>query len=192
DAVLLAWYPGEQGGHAVADILFGKVSPSGRLPVTFYRSLSDLPAYDNYAMAGRTYRYYAGDVQYPFGYGLSYTQFEYHWARKPSMPLTTTDTLRMVVAIKNNGSINGDEVVQAYVVYPAGERMPVKELKAFSRIHVAKGDEKHVQLNIPLSELRKWDLLTSSWRIPEGNYSLEIGGHSRDVKLSFDISLAFQ
>ena len=133
DAIILAWYPGEQGGNALADILFGKVSPAGRLPVTFYQSFADVPAYDNYAMKGRTYRYFNGKVQYPFGYGLSYTSFAYEWQKMPANIRTAKDSLTFSIKVKNTGSRDGDEVVQVYVEYPQVERMPLKELKAFKR-----------------------------------------------------------
>jgi len=108
DGIVLAWYPGEQGGNALADILFGKVSPSGRLPVTFYRSLADLPSYKDYSMKGRTYRYYDGPVQYPFGYGLSYTSFAYSWEQQPKNSYAVKDTISVAVAVSNNGSMDGD------------------------------------------------------------------------------------
>jgi beta-glucosidase len=184
DAIILAWYPGEQGGKALADILFGKVSPSGRLPVTFYSSLSDLPAYDNYNMQGRTYRYYDGPVQYPFGFGLSYSSFAYSWQRKPAEKIRSTDTLRFSINIKNTGNCNADEVVQAYVQYPDEERMPLRELKAFKRISVLKGGNKQVTLAIPVQELKKWDLKESKWKLYPGKYSVNVGGNSRDIQLS--------
>ncbi len=107
DAVILAWYPGEEGGTALANILFGKVSPSGRLPVTFYNSLSDLPDYKNYNMQGRTYRYFTKPVQYPFGYGLSYTSFNYTWKQQPLATYTLKDTIQCTVQVQNTGTMDG-------------------------------------------------------------------------------------
>ena len=133
DAIIYAWYPGEQGGNALADIIFGKVSPSGRLPVTFYKLLSDLPDYSNYSMKGRTYRYFNGAVQYPFGFGLSYSSFQYDWAKKPKAQYSSADKIDISVAIKNTGSMQAAEVVQAYIEYPDLEGMPLKELKAFKK-----------------------------------------------------------
>ncbi|HEX8313966.1 MAG TPA: glycoside hydrolase family 3 N-terminal domain-containing protein [Flavisolibacter sp.] len=190
DAIIFAWYPGEQGGNALADILFGDVSPAGRLPVTFYRALADLPDYNNYAMQGRTYRYYSGNVQYPFGFGLSYTSFDYGWKDQPGKVTSLKDTLTFSITIKNTGKMDGDEVVQAYLQYPAGERMPLKELKAFKRIFVTKGSAETVQLKIPVQELQKWDLKEKGWKLYPGDYSLFIGSHSEDVKLKSRVTIS--
>lgn len=184
DAVILAWYPGEQGGNALADILFGDVSPSGHLPVTFYKSLSDLPEYHNYNMAGRTYRYYNGPVQYPFGFGMSYTTFEYALSNQFKDTYKLNDTISVTVNVKNTGNFNGDEVVQAYIKYPSVERMPYKELKAFKRVTVNKGSVNTVTIKIPVKELRKWDLYKRDWQLHKGNYQLVLGSSSADEKLT--------
>jgi len=187
DAIILAWYPGEQGGNALADILFGRVSPAGRLPVTFYQSFADVPPYDSYAMKGRTYRYFNGNVQYPFGYGLSYTSFAYEWQKMPAAIRSAKDTVSCSVKVKNTGSMDGDEVVQVYVEYPAVERMPLKELKAFKRVHIPAGGETVVQLNIPAADLQKWDLATGTWKLYPGNYTIFAGGNSNDKKVTATI-----
>ncbi|HEX6427297.1 MAG TPA: glycoside hydrolase family 3 N-terminal domain-containing protein [Niastella sp.] len=183
DAIVLAWYPGEQGGNALADILFGRVSPAGRLPVTFYQSFADVPAYDNYAMKGRTYRYFAGKVQYPFGFGLSYTSFAYEWQKMPANIRTAKDSISFSIKVKNTGSMNGDEVVQVYVEYPPMDRMPLKELKAFRRVHVTAGGEAIVQISIPATDLQKWDLASRSWKLYPGSYTIFAGGNSTDKKI---------
>jgi beta-glucosidase len=183
DAIVLAWYPGEQGGNALADLLFGKVSPSGHLPVTFYRSFSDLPGYQDYGMKGRTYRYYDGPVQYPFGYGLSYTSFSYAWQQQPGNTYAVKDTISCIVEVKNEGAMDGDEVVQAYIEYPSAARMPVRELKAFRRVSVSHGAGERVTLSIPASDLQKWDLATGRWKLYPGKYKIVLGSHSRDQKL---------
>lgn len=183
DAIILAWYPGEQGGNALADLLFGKVSPSGHLPVTFYRSLNDLPSYKEYGMRGRTYRYYNGPVQYPFGYGLSYTNFTYAWVGQPKNSYAAKDTISLAISVSNNGSLDGDEVVQAYVEYPSSNRMPLKELKAFRRVSVPHGQGQTLALTIPASDLQKWDLPTGKWKLYPGKYKIVLGSHSRDEKL---------
>jgi beta-glucosidase len=189
DAILLAWYPGEQGGNALADIVFGNISPSGHLPVTFYRSLSDLPDYQDYRLKGRTYRYYGGPVQYPFGFGLSYTSFSYAWQQQPKNTYTIKDSVSFSLTVSNTGSYDGDEVVQAYIQYPTGDRMPVKELKAFHRITVSAGKTQTLPLAIPMSELQKWDLATGKWKLYKGDYKLILGSHSRDEKLTATFSV---
>ena len=183
DAILLAWYPGEQGGNALADIVFGKVSPSGHLPVTFYRSTADLPSYKDYGMKGRTYRYYGGPVQYPFGFGLSYTSFVYNWQQQPKKSYAPQDTLSFSITVNNTGNHDGDEVVQAYIAYPGQERMPIKELKAIRRLQLAAHGTGRLSFAIPLQQLQKWDLATHTWKVYPGNYSIVLGSHSRDEKL---------
>jgi beta-glucosidase len=184
DAIIFAWYPGEQGGNALADILFGDISPSGKLPLTFYKSFDDLPPYESYAVKGRTYRYFTGDVQYPFGYGLSYSSFNYEWVKQPSPVFSLQDTVSFSIKITNSGNYDADEVAQVYVHYPAVERMPVKELKAFKRVHVAKGGASVVEFRIPVSELQKWDLQKKQWMLYSGEYTFVAGSHANDKKLS--------
>ena len=183
DAILLAWYPGEQGGNAVADIIFGNASPSGRLPVTFYHSLKDIPAYHDYAMKGRTYRYYNGKVQYPFGFGLSYTSFEYAWKELPVNTGIAKDSVCFTVDVKNTGAMDGDEVVQVYIQYPTIERMPLKELKAFKRVQTIKNNQQTIRFSIPVSELQKWDMKKNKWVLYPGSYSVLVGSSSEDIRL---------
>ena len=184
DAIILAWYPGEQGGNALADVVFGDVSPSGHLPVTFYKSITNVPDYSDYNMKGRTYRYYNGPVQFPFGFGLSYTNFEYARDGKLKARYGLKDTIEVNVAVKNTGQINGDEVVQAYVEYPQIDRMPVKELKAFKRVSVTKGGSSTVALRIPVADLQKWDMATHQWKLYPGSYKLILGDNSQDEKIT--------
>lgn len=189
DAILLAWYPGEQGGNAAADIIFGNASPAGRLPVTFYQSLKDLPAYDNYSMAGRTYRYFNGKVQYPFGYGLSYTGFEYAFKQQPKNNYSLKDSIQFWVDIKNIGTMDGDEVAQVYIQYPGTERMPLKELKAFKRIHVIRGSSSAISVKIPVTALQKWDLSKKRWKLYPGTYKILIGSNSQDNRLQHNFEI---
>jgi beta-glucosidase len=189
DAIIMAWYPGEQGGNALADILFGKVSPSGHLPLTFYKSLNNVPAYTDYNMKGHTYRYYNGPVQYPFGFGLSYTTFNYELADGLRKSYKTTDTLSASVKIQNTGAMDGDEVLQAYIEYPAIDRMPYKELKFFKRVSITKGDLQSVNIRIPVKELQKWDMATHKWKVYPGSYKLIVGSNSKDEKLSMDFAV---
>ena len=186
DAIIYAWYPGEQGGNALADIIFGKVSPSGHLPVTFYNSFDDLPAYNNYALKGRTYRYYDGKVQYPFGFGLSYTNFDYKFKQAPKEQYTVKDTIQLSLDVTNTGGYDGDELVQLYISYPGVERMPLKELKAFKKINIAKGKTKTTALSIPLADLQKWNLATGSWELFPGTYTIFAGKNSAEVIIKKD------
>jgi beta-glucosidase len=190
DAIILAWYPGEQGGNALADILFGTISPAGRLPVTFYQSFEDIPAYDSYSMKGRTYRYFTGKAQYPFGFGLSYTSFEYKWIQQPGSINPSNNTLEFTVSIRNTGTMDGDEVAQVYIGYPSVERMPLKELKAFKRVSVKKGMEEAVTFGIPVTELQKWDLKRNRWLLYPGKYTISVGSSSQDIKLSGSINVS--
>jgi beta-glucosidase len=180
DAVLLAWYPGEQGGNAVADILFGKTNPSGRLPVTFYRSNNDLPAFNDYSMKGRTYRYFTGKVQHPFGFGLSYTSFGYSGLKVTNVP----SGYSVNFMVTNTGNFSGDEVVQLYI-----RRMnakidePVKQLKEFKKITLAKGESRKVNLLLQQKDLAYYDEQNKGWMVYPGEYEVMIGGSSEDNKL---------
>jgi beta-glucosidase len=189
DAIILAWYPGEQGGNALADLVFGDVSPSGHLPLTFYKALSNVPDYKDYSMKGRTYRYYTGPVQYPFGFGLSYTSFAYSLKNELKSRYKSTDTISVSIQVKNTGKMNGDEVVQAYIEYPQIDRMPVKELKSFKRVSVGTGAEQSVTIKIPVKELQKWDMISHSWKVYPGSYKLVLGSNSQDEKLTLPFNV---
>jgi beta-glucosidase len=192
DAIVYAWYPGEQGGAALADILFGKISPSGRLPVTFYASLDDLPTYDNYSLQGRTYRYFTGKVQYPFGYGLSYTSFEYAWNKPLKTKYKAGDSIVVSLDITNTGNLDGDELVQVYVEYPKINRMPLKELKGFKKFTISKRTTSNARLSIPVSELQKWDESTHTWKLYKGTYQLKIGKNAEAFYLQKSFTIAGQ
>ena len=190
DAILQAWYGGQAAGTAIADILTGKYNPAGRLPVTFYKNSNGLPAIEDYSMENRTYRYFKGDVLYPFGFGLSYTNFNYKWNAQPQETVTENDTITFSVNIKNTGNSVGDEVVQVYVQYPKEIRFPQKELKQFKRIYVGKNNLKTVTFKIPVKDLQKWDMKQDNMRLFPGVYHLFIGGNSEDqrLKVKFNIN----
>jgi beta-glucosidase len=180
DAVLLAWYPGEQGGNAIADILFGKTNPAGRLPVTFYKSNNDLPAFEDYSMKGRTYRYFTGEVQHPFGFGLSYTSFSYSGLKVS----TVSHGYSFDYTVTNTGYTNGDEVVQLYIRrINAGAGEPVKQLMDFKRISLAKGEARKVNFLLQLKDLAYYDEQAKKWMVYPGEYEVMIGGSSEDSKL---------
>ncbi len=184
DAVILAWYPGEQGGNALADILFGKVSPSGRLPLTFYSAISNLPPFDNYGMQGRTYRYFTGKVQYPFGYGMSYTNFNYESVKAANKIYQLKDTITITCSVTNTGSMQSDEVVQAYIEYPTIKDLPLKELKSFKRITLDAKQSQTVTIKIPVQELKKWDSKTNKQIIYPGKYTITVGKNSAEAAIT--------
>jgi len=135
-------------------------------------------------MNNRTYRYFKGQVQYPFGFGLSYTTFKYEAVEMPKSKYSAVDTLTATVVIHNTGDANGDEVIQAYIKYPNIDRMPIKELKSFKRITLVKGGSETIKLKIPISELLKWDLKNHKWKLYPGTYQLVLGSSSADEKVS--------
>jgi beta-glucosidase len=144
-AILLAWYPGQRGGSAVADVLFGDYNPAGRLPITFYKSINDLPAFDDYNMAGRTYRYFKGQPLYSFGYGLSYTEFAYDNLEI----LHSKETVTARITVKNIGDRDGDEVVQLYIRPVDGSpKLPLRALRDFKRIELKAGQKQTVEFNL--------------------------------------------
>ena len=140
DAVVLVWYPGEEGGNAVADVIFGKVSPSGRLPITFPKSLDQLPPYEDYSMKGRTYRFMSAEPMYPFGFGLSYSKFEYSDLNLSRSSIASNESVRVEVTVKNTGKFKADEVAQLYLTHQnAGADAPLYSLKGFKRISLTPG-----------------------------------------------------
>jgi beta-glucosidase len=184
-AILDAWYPGQQGGNAVADVLFGDYNPAGRVPVTFYRSVDDLPAFDDYAMEGKTYRYFRGSPLYPFGFGLSYTAFQYQEAETEGSVHAVSDTITVEVTLKNVGDRDGDEVIQLYarpVKSVPGD--PIRALKAFRRTHLRAGEVRSINLRVPVRELRVYDDARRDYVVRPGQYEFQIGASSSDIRLS--------
>jgi beta-glucosidase len=190
DALIFAWYPGEQGGNAIADILFGNENPSGRLPITFYKSVDDLPPFDEYSMQDRTYRFFKGDPLFPFGHGLSYTTFEYRDFNLTENGSVKQETIDLEFTLKNTGNKPGEEVVQVYVKKPHQHgQMPVKSLVSFKRVELAGGSETKVVVTIEASELSSWDVKTQKMVITPGEYYFEIGASSADIRLKGSIEL---
>jgi beta-glucosidase len=174
-AVLEAWYAGEEGGTAIAQTLSGKNNPAGRLPVTFYASDSQLPGFEEYSMKGRTYRYFSGKPLYGFGYGLSYTKFAYSNLKLSSKTLNAGDSLTVEADVRNAGSMDGDEVAELYLVPPASDLAPLRELKSFERIHLAAGETKHVQFTLDPRRLSEVDA-QGKRSVQPGTYSIFVGG----------------
>jgi beta-glucosidase len=183
-AIVLAWYPGQQGGNAIADVLFGDANPSGRLPVTFYRSVDQLPPFDDYAMANRTYRYFAGDPLYPFGHGLSYTRFEYSDLRVDRAELGAGDTVEASVAIRNSGPVAGAEVVQLYARHVAPKlAQPRQQLRGFERVVLAPGETRRIAFRLtPQTALAHYDEGGRTNAVEPGEYELQAGASSRDIR----------
>jgi len=174
-AIVEAWYPGEEGGTAVAGLLAGDFSPAGRLPVTFYKSVNQLPAFDDYSMTRRTYRYFDGEVLYPFGYGLSYTTFKYGHARVSNPRIASTEETSIAVDVTNSGAMSSDEVVQLYITRADIDNAPVRSLKGFQRIHLDKGQTKTVEFKLRDRELSVVDE-SGQHRIVPGKVDVWIGG----------------
>lgn len=175
DAILQAWYPGEQGGHAVADVIYGDYNPSGKLPVTFYKDDSQLPGFDDYLMAGRTYRYMKDEPLYKFGYGLSYTSFEYS---KPSYA-----DGKVSVDVKNTGKCEGTEIVQVYMRRPSDISGPNKSLRGYARVNLRPGQKETVTIDFPRELFENWDEKNQEMRVVPGDYELMVGPSSDDKVL---------
>lgn len=186
-AILDAWYGGEQSGVAVAETLFGQNNPAGRLPLTFYRSMDDLPPFNDYDISkGRTYQYFQGEPLYPFGYGLSYTTFRY----KNLTTAVEGDEVKAELQVQNTGKCDGDEVVQLYVQYPEMERpTPIRQLQAFERISLKKGETKTVRLTLPKEQLRLWDDDSKAFYTPKGTYTFIAGKHSADTSCQVKVEI---
>jgi len=189
-AILQAWYPGQEGGRAVAEVLFGEVNPSGHLPITFYRATTDLPAFTDYSMQNRTYRYFAGKPLYAFGHGLSYTTFEYTGARLGSAKLASTETLKLTFTLGNTGKRNGDAVAQVYYRHVNSKApQPKLSLCSFSRVSLKSGASAEVTIEVPAARLRHWDQETKQYVVESGDYELLVGAASDDIRLKLPFTV---
>jgi beta-glucosidase len=175
NAILEAWYSGEEGGTAIAQTLDGVNNPSGRLPLTFYTGVSELPPFDDYSMSNRTYRYFTGKPLYPFGYGLSYSKFEYSNVKLSSTDLPAGDSLTIDADVKNTSQRNGDEVVELYLTFPKLPGAPLRALRGFTRLHVGAGQTEHVRLTLNPRDLSHVNQ-AGDHIIAAGSYGLSIGG----------------
>ena len=175
DAILQAWYGGELGGRALAEVLFGKYNPSGKLPITFYKSTDELPDFLDYTMKNRTYRYYTGEALFPFGYGLSYTKFE---IGKPSY-----SNNKVRVSVKNVGTRQGLETVQVYLRCLNDPDGPLKSLRAYQQVALEPGQSETITIDLPRERFEGWDTKTNTMRIVPGKYELMVGASSADKDL---------
>ena len=175
DAILQAWYGGELGGQALAEVLFGQYNPSGKLPVTFYKSTDELPDFLDYSMKNRTYRYYTGEALFPFGYGLSYTTFEI------GQPVYQDNKVQ--VSVKNSGNMAGLETVQVYLRNPNDPNGPLKTLRAYAQVQLNSGEAKTLSIDLPRQSFEGWDEQTNTMRVIPDKYELMVGNSSADKDL---------
>jgi beta-glucosidase len=185
-AIVEAWYGGEYGGKAIADVLFGDVNPGGKLPETFYASTQQLPSMSDYDLINhpRTYMYLNQSVLFPFGHGLSYTQFEYSNLKLNSEAIKNDGVVEIQATIKNTGKMKGDEVVQIYAHYiDATMTVPINQLKRFQRITLNPGESKILTFKIPASEFSFYDTRTNNLKVAKGKWELQVGSSSKDIRL---------
>ncbi|HZC22954.1 MAG TPA: glycoside hydrolase family 3 C-terminal domain-containing protein, partial [Candidatus Binatia bacterium] len=175
DAILESWYSGEEGGTAIAQTLAGVNNPAGRLPVTFYKGIEQLPNFDDYSMLNRTYRYFKGQPLYPFGYGLSYSRFQYSNLKLSSAELHEAEPLKVEVNVSNTSDRDGDEVVQVYLTFPKLNGAPDQSLVGFTRVHLAKGETRHVEISLNPRDLSMVNEAGVRLTAP-GHYRLSVGG----------------
>ena len=183
-AIVEAWYPGQAAGTAIADVLFGDYNPAGRLPVTFYKSVTDLPPFEEYAMTNRTYRFFKGAPLYPFGHGLSYTTFTYANLRTRADSVSSRDSVVVQVDVTNSGRRAGDEVVQLYVQHLGSSvERPIRELRGYRRVRLAPGETRTVTLAFPASSLAYWDAQADRWASENEQVRLQVGTSSADIRI---------
>ncbi|MCP4313899.1 MAG: glucan 1,4-alpha-glucosidase [Bacteroidetes bacterium] len=183
-SIVQAWYGGESAGSAVADVLFGDYNPAGRLPVTFYKSVDDLPDFENYDMAGRTYRYFEDEVLYPFGHGLSYSSFTYNNLILERDEIARNEELTVSVEVTNTGRYDGEEVVQMYIRKQGSALVrPLKDLKGFERIFINKGQTRVVTMILGPDELENYNIDAGDYQVETGEYEILVGPSSEDEGL---------
>ncbi len=175
NAIVDAWYSGEEGGTAIAQTLAGVNNPAGRLPVTFYKGVEQLPEFEDYAMKNRTYRYFTGEPLYPFGYGLSYSTFEYSGMKFSNPSLQAGDPVDVEIDVKNTSGREGDEVAQVYISFPKMPGAPLKALRGFTRVHLSGGEQKHVKMTLTPRDL-SYVNETGDRMVAAGDYLITVGG----------------
>jgi beta-glucosidase len=192
DAIVEAWYSGEFGGKAIADVLFGDVNPGGKLPETFYASTRQLPPMSDYDLINhpRTYMYFEQPVLYPFGHGLSYTQFEYSNLELSSDKIRQDGDVEIRCTIQNTGKMKGDEVAQLYVHdVNASMKVPINQLKRFQRIALAPGENKMLTFKMPASEFSFYDIKTNDFKIVPGRWEIQVGSSSKEIRLKKTLTI---
>ena len=190
-AILEGWYPGQAGGTAIADVLFGDYNPAGRLPVTFYRDTTDLPPFENYDMKGRTYRFFDGKPLYAFGHGLSYTTFGYRNLRAGARTIAPNASVTVSVDVRNTGARAGEEVVQLYARHVGSKvARPKRDLRGYQRIALKPGETRTVRFNVPASSLAYWNETTHAWELEADSVAFEVGASSADIRLTKTLKVA--
>jgi len=190
NALLCTWYYGQQGGQALAEILLGECNPSGRLPVTFYASDSDLPSFTDYSMKGRTYRYFTGKPLFAFGHGLSYTHFDYSDLRLPVTAITDGKRIQATVTVRNAGQVAGEEVVQVYLSEEGSRaERPLRKLVAFQRVQLAPGESRSLSFDLEPERMAHWEESSRSLVIEPTSYLLSVGPASDQLPLSARLNL---
>ncbi|HEY5511932.1 MAG TPA: glycoside hydrolase family 3 C-terminal domain-containing protein [Prolixibacteraceae bacterium] len=184
DAILNAWYGGQAAGAAVADILFGDYNPAGRLPVTFYKSIDQLPDFEDYSMKGRTYRYMTQEPLYPFGFGLSYTTFAYKPAKLAKSTICKTDHVVLTTEVQNTGKRSGEEVVQVYLRNSNDPAGPIISLKGFKRVSLKAGQSQKVSFDLAPETFNSFNDQTQKFEVLPGKYELLYGGSSANKSLN--------
>ncbi|MBN2526918.1 MAG: glycoside hydrolase family 3 C-terminal domain-containing protein [Deltaproteobacteria bacterium] len=191
-AILNAWYGGQAAGEAIAAILFGDVNPSGRLPQTFYRSVTDLPPFDDYDIIGqkRTYMFFDGDVLYPFGHGLSYTTFNYSDIALSAKTVSVEDVVTVSVDVTNSGAMDGDEVVQVYV-HDVESAVPsaLKKLKGFQRVAIRHGETETVSIDLKVSDFGFYNVAEKKFVVEPGEFEIQVGASSADIRASATLTV---
>ncbi len=190
--ILDAWYPGQEGGTALANIIFGDVNPSGRLPITFYKSIKQLPPLGDYAVAGnnRTYMYFKGEPIWVFGHGLSYTKFDYTKTKTDKTEIRAEDTVNMTLAVKNSGARDGDEIVQIYLKQLKGDQYtPIRKLISFKRVNIKAGETAEITIPLKVKEWKQWSEKANNFILSPGKYELQIGSSSKDIREKIDLTV---
>ncbi|MCF8714719.1 glycoside hydrolase family 3 C-terminal domain-containing protein [Joostella atrarenae] len=191
-SIIEAWYPGQLGGIAIADVLFGDYNPSGKLPVTFYKNVNQLPDITDYDITkGRTYWYFKGEVAYPFGHGLSYSSFEYADLNLNSkIKFKDDNVLKVQLNVSNTGNFSGDEVVQLYIKDVKSKFVqPTQKLREFKRVYIKKGETVTLKFELDKDDFSFWNPNKRKWEIEKGDFEILIGSSSQDIRVSKTVSV---
>jgi beta-glucosidase len=183
EAILQAWYPGQAGGTAIANVLFGDYNPSGKLPVTFYKNVEQIPDFENYSMKGRTYRFMTEKPLFPFGFGLSYTTFTIGEAKVYNGEINKNESVELSIPVTNSGKMDGAELIQVYVHKLNDTDGPVKTLRGFQKINVTAGKTEKTNISLPWNSFEFFDRESGKMAVIPGEYEVFYGASSDDKDL---------